>query len=107
MPSNEDIKKVYRDSEKNLPSRKCHRGKQPNQKLKPYIVLQYLLKYTDADHVASAFDIIAFLQERGIDSDRRSIYNDVKEINYVYWLMENEGDIEEAKEVIKGDEFWR
>jgi hypothetical protein len=105
MPSNEDIKKVYRDSEKNLPSRKCHRGKQPNQKLKPYIVLQYLLKYTDADHVASAFDIIAFLQERGIDSDRRSIYNDVKEINYVYWLMENEGDIEEAKEVIKGDEF--
>lgn len=100
MPSNEDIKKVYRDSEKNLPSRKCHRGKQPNQKLKPYIVLQYLLKYTDADHVASAFDIIAFLQERGIDSDRRSIYNDVKEINYVYWLMENEGDIEEAKEVM-------
>ena len=33
-------------------------GKKPNQKLKPYVVLQYLLKYTDENNVATAFDII-------------------------------------------------
>lgn len=35
-------------------------GKKPNQKLKPYVVLQYLLKYTDENNVATAFDIIGY-----------------------------------------------
>jgi len=26
-------------------------GKKPNHKIKPYVVLQYLLKYTDEDNV--------------------------------------------------------
>ena len=36
-------------------------GKKPNQKLKPYLVQQYLLKNTDEDHLVDAADIIAFL----------------------------------------------
>ena len=35
-------------------------GKKPNQKLKPYLVQQYLLKNTDEDHLVDAADIIAF-----------------------------------------------
>ena len=33
-------------------------GKRPNQKLKPYIVYQYLLKNTDENHVVSGQDIV-------------------------------------------------
>ena len=38
-------------------------GKQPNHKMKPYVVFQYLLKYTDENHVASASEIKGFLEE--------------------------------------------
>ena len=64
-------------------------GKKPNQKLKPYLVQQYLLKNTDEDHVASAYDIIDFLEQCGVAAERRSIYRDIEDINKVMWLMEN------------------
>ena len=38
-------------------------GKKPNQKLKPYLVMQYLLKYSDENHVVSAPNIVGYLQE--------------------------------------------
>ena len=47
-------------------------GKKPNQKLKPYLVQQYLLKNTDEDHVASAYKIVDFLELCGIPAERRS-----------------------------------
>ena len=56
-------------------------GKKPNQKLKPYVVLQYLLKYTDENNVASALTIIEYLKECGIYAERRSIYRDIEDIN--------------------------
>ena len=58
-------------------------GKQINQKIKPYVVLQYLLKYSDENNVCSAFDIIAFLEDCGLSAERRSIYRDIEEINKV------------------------
>ena len=64
-------------------------GKKPNQKLKPYLVQQYLLKNTDEDHVASAYEIVDFLELCGIAAERRSIYRDIEDINKVMWLMEN------------------
>ena len=70
-------------------------GKKPNQKLKPYLVQQYLLKNTDEDHVASAYDIIDFLEQCGVAAERRSIYRDIEDINKVMWLMENKQDDEE------------
>ena len=79
-------------------------GKKPNQKLKPYVVLQYLLKYTDENNTASALDIVEYLKECGIYAERRSVYRDIEDINKVMWMIENETDIYEAEEVIATDE---
>lgn len=81
-------------------------GKKPNQKLKPYIVLQYLLKNTDEDHVATASDIILYLNNCGIYAERRSIYRDIKDINKVAYLLEYDDeceDIFEAEEAVEND----
>lgn len=64
------------------------RGKKPNQKLKPFLVQQYLLKNTDEDHVLNASEIVDFLELCGVDAERRSIYRDIEDINKVMWLME-------------------
>lgn len=104
MATNKDIKKVQRKADEGLEPRNNRHGKQPHQKMKPYIVLQYLLKYSDENHTVSAFDIIGFLEECGINADRRSIYSDIDEINLVYWMMENETDIEEAEKTLAEDE---
>ncbi len=80
-------------------------GKKPNQKLKPYVVLQYLLKNTDEDHIATAFDIIAFLEDDcGIDAERRSIYKDIEGINKVALMLQEGCTIDEAAEMLNEDE---
>lgn len=57
-------------------------GKKPNQKLKTYLVLQYLMKYSDEGHTVSAEQLVGYLMETcGIYAERRSIYNDIKEIS--------------------------
>lgn len=100
MASNQDIKKVYRKEDESLEKRKCRRGKQSHQKMKPYLVYQYLMRNSDIDHTHSASDIIGFLEDCGINADRRSIYKDIEEINIIYWMLENDSDIYEAEEVI-------
>ena len=58
--------------------------KKPNQKLKPYLVLQYLLKHTDEENVISAEKIALNLNaDYGIDAERRSVYKDIEEINKI------------------------
>ncbi len=79
-------------------------GRKNNQKLKPYLVLQYLLKYTDEDNLASASDIIGFLEDCGIYAERRSIYRDIEDINKIIWLLENESTIDEAEATLATDE---
>lgn len=80
-------------------------GKKPNQKLKPYVVLQYLLKYTDENNVATAFDISGYLKEDcDIDAERRSIYRDIEEINTVALMLEEECTIKQAAEMLADDE---
>ena len=64
-------------------------GKKANQKLKPYLVQQYLLRNSDEDHVVNADDIVEFLGRCGIDAERRSIYRDINDINKVMWLRDN------------------
>ena len=76
------------------------RGKRDNQKLKPYVVYQYLMRNTDEDHVATANEIVAYLEECGIGAERRSIYRDIDDINKVIWMVENDADIEEAAEAV-------
>lgn len=80
------------------------RGKKFNQKIKPYVVLQYLLKYTDENHIATAPEIVAFLEEHGIEAERRSIYTDIREINKVALMLEEDCSIEEAAFMLEGDE---
>ena len=80
-------------------------GKKPNQKVKPYVVLQYLLKNTDEDHIATAFDIIAFLEDEcGIDAERRSIYKDIEEINKVALMFQEGCSIDDAADMLEDDE---
>lgn len=85
--------------------KEAQHGKKPNQKIKPYVVLQYLLKNTDEDHIATAFDIIAFLEDEcGIEAERRSIYKDIEEINKVALMFQQECTIDEAIDMLEEDE---
>lgn len=96
------MKKMERKADAYLEDVKvAHHGKQPNHKIKPYVVLQYLLKYTDENNVATASDIIAFLEEHGLTAERRSIYRDIEEINKVALMLEEDCDIYEAEEMLK------
>ena len=77
------------------------RGKKPNQRLKPYLVLKYLLKNSDENHVVSAAEIVGYLQESGISAERRSVYKDIEEINKAMLMAENEWDLFEAEEELR------
>lgn len=80
-------------------------GKRDHQKLKSYIVLDYLMKQSDEEHTVSAKDIIDYLQEEcGIETEPRSIYRDIDEINKVLYMLENECSIQEAEEAIDDPE---
>ena len=79
-------------------------GRTKHQKLKSYIVTQYLLKNTDEDHLASAKDIIDYLADFGIFAERRSIYRDIREINEVMYALDNDCKLKYAEEVIDADE---
>ena len=86
---------------KEAPKKEPRHGKKPNQKLKPYLVLQYLLHNTDEDQVVSAPRIVGYLQESGIDAERRSIYKDIEEINKAMLMAEREFDLWEAEEALE------
>ena len=80
-------------------------GKKPNQKLKPYLVLQILMKKTDEDHVMSATEIAAELDEMGIEAERRSIYTDIAEINKALYMLDQGCTIDEAEEDLSNPDF--
>ena len=91
-----------------VPKEDAEKGKKPFQKLKPYLVLQYLLKETDEAHVADSATIIKYLNDIGIYAERRSIYKDVEVINQVMWLLqknkkENAFGMEDAEAAIAED----
>lgn len=80
-------------------------GKKQNQKLKPYLVLQYLLKKTDENHAVSAENIVGYLQETcGIYAERRSIYRDIEEINKAMLIVEEEVDVHMAEDMLAESE---
>ena len=47
-----------------------------NQKMKILYLIQILMKYTDENHVLNMQEIITELDEKGIKSERKSIYDD-------------------------------
>ena len=83
-------------------------GRREGQKLKPYLVMQYLLKKTDENNCLTAEEIVFYLQENcGIDAERRSIYRDIKEINKAYLMLEEGIDIYAAEEMLENDKTRR
>ena len=86
-------------------------GKQSDQKMKPYLVYEYLMRYSDANHVVSANEVVGYLQECGISAERRSIYKDIEEINKALLLTQRDGygiphakTVEEAEELLQDKE---
>lgn len=98
-------KKFYRKADQHLNGQiEAKHGKQAHQKIKPYVVLQCLMKYSDENNVYSAYDILENLKEYGIEAERRSIYRDIEEINKVFVMLENDCTIDEAEEMLAEDE---
>ena len=90
--------------------KKSSRGRKNDQKMKPYLVYDYLMRQSDANHVVTAAEIVGYLQECGIQAERRSIYKDIEEINKEVLLTtgshysEPKADtIEEAEELLKDE----
>lgn len=99
-------KKFYRKADKHLNgTTKAHHGKRANQKLKPYLVLQYLMASTDKNHTLSAYDIIGFLEEYGVVAERRSVYRDIEDINKAALAFQEDCTIEEATKMLADDEY--
>ena len=92
--------------EKKQPSR----GRKNDQKMKPYLVYHYLMRRSDANHVVTASEIVGYLQECGIDAERRSIYKDIEEINKAILLTTSDRygqlkaeTIEEAEKLLQDE----
>ena len=49
------------------------KGRKDNQRMKAYLVYEYLMQNIDANHVATGKEIAEYLQECGISAERRSI----------------------------------
>lgn len=80
-------------------------GRKPNQRMKHYLVLQYLMRNTDENNVATATEIVdCLVNDYGISAERRSIYKDIEEINIVMYMLENDVDFFEAQEELAEDE---
>lgn len=81
-------------------------GKKDNQKLKPYLVMQYLLHKSDESHAVRVSELIQYLKGIGIYAERRSIYSDIEQINIAMLMAEKDLFIEEAVEELEeyGDE---
>jgi len=80
------------------------KGKRHHQKIKPYVVLQYLMKYSDEEHVISAEQIAeALFENYKINAEKRAIYSDIKEINAVALMMRDECTITEAAAMLEED----
>ena len=80
-------------------------GRKFDQKMRPFLVYQYLMRETDEKHCAKASDIIEFLNLNvGISAERRSIYNDIQEINKAVLAFEEGISLKKAEERIFDDE---
>ena len=75
-------------------------GKKPNQKLKPYLVMQVLMHQTDVNNVMTADEICAELHAMGVYAERRSIYKDIEEINKVLLMVDKRCTVEEAEAML-------
>lgn len=79
-------------------------GRKPNQRMKAYLLLQYLLRNTDDEHAIPMADLETYLQDEcGIDAERRSIYKDIHEINIANLMLDGT-PYSEAEEALADDQ---
>ena len=80
--------------------------KRKHQKLKPYLVMECLMQETDEEHPMSSYDIAAYVLDNfGIDAERRSVLDDIREINYLLYMLEHNCDIVEAVEDLDSGDY--
>lgn len=80
------------------------KGKQPNQRMQHFLVLQYLLENTDENNFVSAQAISDYLKICcDIDCERRSIYKDIEEINIAYIMIEEGVTHDESMALLEED----
>ena len=95
-------------AEKKVDKRSENSGRKYDQKMKPFLVYQYLMSETDEEHFASTQDIVEYLQENfGISAERRSIYRDIQEINKAVLALQEGVTLEEAEELLYEDEEYK
>ena len=83
-------------------------GRKYDQKMKPFLVYQYLMHETDEEHFVSAQDIVEYLQENfEISAERRSIYRDINEINKALLAIDEGISLEQAEELLCEDEEYK
>lgn len=80
-------------------------GRKDNQKMKPYLIYQYLLRHSDENNVVRTSDLITYLGLCGIEAERRSIYRDVKAINEALWIIENDSDMTDV-DIAKDENYF-
>ena len=81
-----------------------HRGRKEHQRYKSFVVLQYLLKNSDEDNAISGKEIANDIRETyGIEAERRSVYEDIKEINRILLMLKEGCTIDKAAEMLKAD----
>lgn len=80
-------------------------GRKSDQKMKPYLVYQYLLRNTDENHFVSGKELAEYLSHTlGIDAERRSVYKDIDAINKALYILENDENINYIDEEYFEDE---
>jgi predicted DNA-binding transcriptional regulator YafY len=79
-------------------------GRKDDQKMKAYLVMQYLINNTDESHLVTATVIADKMDELfGIDAERRSIYRDIHAINKAVLMLDNGITASEAEEWLEED----
>lgn len=79
-------------------------GRPHHQKLKPYLVLRYLMTATDENHVVSAEGIAEYLKtEYEMSAERRSVGVDIKAINAAMLMLDQGCTIKQAYEMLETD----
>lgn len=79
-------------------------GRPHHQKLKPYLVLRYLMTATDENHVVSAEAIAEYLKtEYEMSAERRSVGVDIKAINAAMLMLDQGCTIKQAYEMLETD----
>lgn len=77
-------------------------GKKSNQRMKTYMILQYLLKYSDSEHIISAKELVEYLKESCcIHAERRSIYKDIEDINKAMIMERDCVDVFDAEDTLE------